>query len=237
MRNSTDQQLDRLQDRIEYRFMDVGLLRQAMMHRSYLNEVSEPGLESNERLEFLGDAVLGAVVAQRLYTSFPQAAEGWMTLARSRLVRNDTLGRIGKEIGLGECLLLGTGITNDGARERFSVLSRALEAIFGAVWLDGGEHDARNVILRLLEQDLDGLTPEELQEDSKSRLQQFTQSRTGAKPTYAIVDESGPPHDRSYRAVVEVDGQELAEGEGRRKQAAEMDAARRALSSLQEESA
>jgi ribonuclease-3 len=230
-----EQLLDGFQDRLQYRFSDPGLLRQAMIHRSYLNEVPEHGLESNERLEFLGDAVLGAVVAQHLFTAFPNASEGWMTVARSQLVRNDTLGRIGRELGLGECLLLGAGIANDGARERSSVLSRALEATIGAVWLDAGEQFARPVILRLLMRHFETLPTDEVPADSKSQLQQLTQSRNGVQPTYAIVEEAGPPHDRSFRAVVDVEGQALAEGEGRSKQAAEMDAARQALASLLKE--
>ncbi|MDE2967459.1 MAG: ribonuclease III [Chloroflexota bacterium] len=229
---SADQALERLQQRLQYRFADIAVLRQAMVHRSYLNEATEPGLESNERLEFLGDAVLGAVVAERLYTDFPNAGEGWMTVARSQLVRNEALGEIGRQLGLGECLLLGAGIANDGARERHSVLSRALEATFGAVWIDGGEDAARGVILRLLQQNFALLTAEEVQADPKSQLQHLTQSRNGAKPSYSIVEECGPPHDRLFRAVVEVDGIALAEGEGRSKQAAEMEAANRALASL-----
>ena len=234
---SSNQQLERLQDRLQYRFTNVGLLRQAMVHRSYLNEVNEPNLQSNERLEFLGDAVLGAVVAQRLFSQFPDAGEGWMTVARSQLVRNESLGRIGREIGIGDCLLLGAGIDNDGARDRPSVLSRALEAVIGAVWLDGGEQAAQDVIHRLLQQNVDALAVDDLQADAKSQLQHLTQARTGAKPCYSIIKQVGPPHDRSFQAVVEVEGIRLAQGEGRSKQAAEMSAARQALATLAKETA
>ena len=233
---SSDQQLERLQDRLQYRFSNLGLLREAMVHRSYLNEVNEPGLQSNERLEFLGDAVLGAVVAQHLFSRFPDAAEGWMTVARSHLVRNESLGGIGRKIGIGECLLLGAGIDNDGARERPSVLSRALEATLGAVWVDGGDAAAREVIFGLLQENFEALAVDDVRADAKSRLQHLTQSRNGAKPGYSIVEELGPAHNRSFRAVVEVDGINLAEGEGRSKQAAEMEAARLALVMLSRES-
>ena len=226
---SSSGHLDDLQQRLQYQFANDRLLRQALVHRSYLNEASETGLESNERLEFLGDAVLGAVVAHRLYLNFPDAGEGWLTVARSKLVRNETLGEIGREIGLGSCLLMGAGISNEGARERLTVLSRSLEAVIGAVWLDGGDKAAGEVILRLLGPKLASLSDDHIEADSKSQLQQFTQAQDGAQPTYAIVDETGPPHDRLFRAIVEVEGRELAEGEGRSKQAAEMDAARRAL--------
>lgn len=233
MKESAKRRLDELQARLEYRFSNVDLLRQALVHQSYLNEASEPGLESNERLEFLGDALLGAVVARRLYADFPDAGEGWMTLARSHLVRNETLGIIGRELDLGPCLLMGGGIANDGARDRLSVLSRALEATLAAVWLDGGDRALRSVVNRLLKPHFEALRLDQPLWDSKSQLQQLAQKRDGVQPTYLIVEESGPSHDPSFRAVVEVDGQQLAEGKGRSKQAAEMDAARRALPLIQ----
>lgn len=228
-------QLNGLQERLQYWFAEDQLLRQALVHRSYLNEASEPGLESNERLEFLGDAILGAVVAHRLYRNFPDAGEGWLTVARSQLVRNQTLGQVGREIGLGPCLLMGAGISNDGARDRLGVLSRSLEAVFGAVWLDGGDAAAREVILRLLAPNLESLSLEDVERDAKSLLQQLTQANDGVQPTYCISEEIGPPHDRSFRAIVVVEGRAVAEGEGRSKQAAEMDAARHALATLGEQ--
>ena len=231
---SSSEHLDALQAKLRYRFANDGLLRQALVHRSYLNEASEANLDSNERLEFLGDAVLGAIVARRLYVDFADAGEGWLTVARSQLVRNQTLGQIGREIGLGACLLMGAGISNDGARDRLSVLSRSLEAVFGAVWLDGGDSAATDVILRLLASNFASLSEDDVEPDSKSQLQQLTQALDGAQPTYSIVNETGPPHDRSFRAIVEVEGRALAEGVGRSKQAAEMDAARHALTSFEE---
>ena len=234
---SDDRQLEQLQDRLGYRFSDSDLLRQAMIHGSYMNESSEPGLESNERLEFLGDAVLGAIVAQQLYADFPGVSEGWLTVSRSRLVRNSTLGRIGKQLGLSECLLMGAGVANEGGRERFSVLSRVLEATFGAIWLDGGEDAARRAILNLLDEEFKSLRSDETPFDPKSRLQQVIQAQRGTEPRYVITNESGPPHDRSFRAVVEVEGANLAEGEGRSKRAAEMEAARLALDLLMQEPA
>ena len=234
---SSDQQLERLQDRLGYRFSDSDLLRQAMIHRSYLNESTEPGLESNERLEFLGDAVLGAVVAQQLYADFPGVGEGWLTVVRSRLVRNSTLGQIGQQLGLSECLLMGAGVANEGGRERFSVLGRVVEATIGAIWLDGGEEEARRAILNLLDEHFKSLEPGEVPIDPKSRLQHVIQAQRGTEPRYVITHESGPPHDRSFRAVVEVEGANLAEGEGRSKRAAEMEAARIALDLMMKESA
>ena len=241
MHDSSDQQLEQLQERLQYRFSDTSLLRQAMVHGSYLNESTEPELQSNERLEFLGDAVLGLVVAQRLYEDYPQAGEGWLTFARSQIVRNQSLGVIGRDLQLGRSLLVGSGMNNERDRNKLKTLSNALEAIIAAVWLDGGDDEVRRVTLHLLRSDLESLgeasvDPASIQ-DSKSLLQQLTHSRNGTSPTYAIIDESGPSHDPSFRAVVEIDGLDLAEGEGRTKRAAEMNAASRALRLLQDEPA
>ncbi|MXX32223.1 MAG: ribonuclease III [Chloroflexi bacterium] len=229
--------LDMLQDRLQYRFTDPELLRQSLVHRSWLNEATRAGTESNERLEFIGDAVLGAVVARCLFEDFPEADEGWMTVARSQLVRKETLADIARSVGVGPCLLMGAGIANEGGRERDTVLSRALEAVIGAVWMDGGDEAAESVILTLLADELDDVADVGVVHDAKSRLQQVVQSRRGAQPTYAIIAECGPHHDRSFRAAVEVEGESLAEGVGRSKQAAEMEAARLALLRFPEDSA
>ncbi len=227
--------LDALQTRLQYRFADQALLARALIHRSYLNEAADGSLESNERLEFLGDAILGAVVARRLFEAFPDADEGRMSIARAQLVRKETLGRLGRGIGLGACLLTGAGADSRAARNRDSVLSCAVEAVIGAVWLDGGDAAARRVILRLLEPEWSSVGEAGVAADAKSRLQHLTQSRNGAKPRYDTIGVEGPPHRPSFRAVVEIDGERIAEGEGRSKQAAEMDAACRALSLLQDE--
>ena len=229
--------LGMLQDRLQHHFADPDLLRQSLVHRSWLNEAAGAGEQSNERLEFLGDAILGAVVARRLFQGFPEADEGWMTVARSQLVRKETLAAIARSVGIGPCLLMGAGISNEGGRERDTVLSRALEAVIGAVWMDGGDEAAESVILILLADELAEVADAGVAPDAKSRLQQIVQSRRGAQPTYAIIAECGPHHDRSFRAVVEVDGDSLAEGVGRSKQAAEMEAARLALQRFPEESA
>ena len=224
-----------LQSRIGYRFSDIALLRQAMIHRSYLNEFPRPGLRSNERLEFLGDAILGSVVAQTLYANFPESDEGWMTKARSRLVRNRTLAAIGRALDLDQCLVLGSSLSSNAARRHPNVLGRALEAIIGAVWLDGGDAAARDVTLRLLEEQLSALSRGDLEEDPKSQLQHLIQLDTGDQPVYTIVDSSGPLHAPRFRATVEVKGTQLGEGEGGSKQGAEREAARHALLELQAE--
>ncbi len=235
MAQRTIGQLEALQERLRYRFTDAGLLHEALVHRSFLNEPEGTGLVSNERLEFLGDAILGAVVSRRLFLEFPDADEGWMTMARSRLVRMETLARIGREIGIGTLLRMGAGIAHDGGRERDTVLCRALEALCGAVWLDGGDEAAERVILLLVERELSALDDAGITQDPKSALQHVTQSRDGTAPTYEIVGMDGPQHEPWFRARVLVEGEPLAEGEGTTKQAAEMDAARLALSMLRQE--
>ena len=224
--------IDRLQARLEYRFSDVSLLYQAMIHRSFLNERGGAGLQSNERLEYLGDAILDVVVAKRLYRDFPEAGEGWMTVARSQLVRNDNLGVIGRELGLGRCLVLSAGRDLLHARDSVTVLSDTLEAIIGAISLDGGDQAAQHFIFSLLDDQFIALERGQLTDDSKSQLQRLTQSRFGEQPSYLIVDESGLPHEPWFEAAVEVGGDRIGSGEGRSKQAAEMDAAQQALASL-----
>ncbi len=221
--------LAELQERLEYRFSDTGLLQQALVHRSWLNEVNDPTVVSNERLEYLGDAALNAFVSRRLYEDFPTATEGWLTMARSILVRNESLAAIGQDLRLAGCLLLGSGIANDGGAESVHVLSCALEAVVGAVWLDGGDPALRRVVGQLMGAQIASLSPHESLADAKSQLQHHTQQRNGSKPIYRIVRTDGPVHERTFVAEVAVDGLAAATGEGRSKQAAEMEAARLAL--------
>ena len=226
------EQLEPLQEQIGYRFQDLQILRQALVHKSWLNESASTELDSNERLEFLGDSILGAVVARELFERFPGTSEGWLTVSRSRLVRNRTLAQVAAELDLGSHLLMGAGIANEGARSSPRVLSRALEALFGAVWLDGGDEAARTLILRLLADELGAIRATEMQRDAKTRLQLRTQAESGLAPAYEIVEQSGPAHDRWFRAQVSIAGEVLGQGEGPSKQNAEMAAAGAALERL-----
>ena len=227
-----DARLDRLQGQLGHRFLDIELLKQALVHRSWLNEAGDPSLISNERLEFLGDAALEAFVSAELFVSFPDASEGWLTQARSLLVRNESLAAIGRDLRLAECLQLGAGIARDGGAENDSVLSCTLEAVIGAVWLDGGDAAARAVIERLLGERLALIEQAAAFQDAKSKLQQLTQRRFGQQPTYRIIRQSGPDHERTFEAEVLLNGESLASGVGSSKQGAEMDAAAGALAAL-----
>jgi ribonuclease-3 len=215
-----------------YTFLDPGLLQAALIHTSYVNERPGRGLESNERLEFLGDAVLGVVVAHRLYELRPESPEGELTVLRAWLVRQSTLARWARQISLGPHLLLGRGEARGGGRDRPALLSRGFEALIGAVYLDGGLDAARAVLLPFLDQDLQtGFSPQRVV-DAKSRLQQVTQARFESTPVYSLVDHSGPGHAPLFVVEVKAGPEIQARGSGHSKRAAQQAAAHMALQML-----
>ena len=224
--------LDLLAQRLGHDFQDRALLRQAMVHRSFLNENPGEPVESNERLEFLGDAVLDSVVSRRLYDDYPAASEGWLTEVRSILVRNDTLAILAQDYDLGRYLVMGKGVEAQDGRRRPAILGRTFEAVLGAVYLDGGWPAARAVILRALAGQLDAIAVAGLERDPKSLLQQACQAEWHAAPRYETVEERGPAHEREFRVQVRVNGDILGDGEGHSKQAAEKAAAEAALRAL-----
>ena len=221
-----------LEQRIGHEFRRPDLLRQALVHGSYVNEHESAALRSNDRLEFLGDAVLGSIVARELFERFPNAGEGWLTEARSLVVRNQNLGAIAAQLDLGSHLLMGAGVDNEGARRRPVVLARTLEAVIGAVWLDGGQRAVQKVVRRLVRPSINALSPDRLQRDPKSLLQQRAQGTIGATPRYATVESSGPAHDPCFRVEVNINGEVVGEGRGPSKRAAEMAAAECALAAF-----
>src|SRR5436190_2512894 len=173
-----------------YAFRDPQLLQAALIHTSYVNERPGKGLESNERLEFLGDAVLGVIVAHRLYELRPESAEGELTVLRAWLVRQSTLARWARQVELGPHLLLGRGEARGGGRERPALLSRGFEALIGAIYLDGGIDAASTVLVPFIDQEIRaGFSPQRVV-DAKSRLQQVTQARFEETPTYSMVEHS-----------------------------------------------
>lgn len=229
-------QLDSLQNVLGVVFEDVTHLQQSLVHRSFLNEVDDRPLSSNERLEFLGDALLGHVVAERLYCEFPDFSEGDLTKVRSALVRTETLARIARSLNLGDYLYLGKGEAESGGRRRQRNLACALEAVIGAVLVDQGFNVAREFVLRILANELERATEEKLGKDPKSRLQEVVQAEQRLTPVYRTDDATGPDHDRIF--VVDVFAGEtfLGRGSGRSKRAAEQEAARAALKTLEGES-
>jgi len=203
-----------------------------MVHSSYINESPEFAPVSNERLEFLGDAVLGQVIAEKLYSDYPHFSEGEMTKLRSALVSRSTLARIARNIGLGNYLYLGKGEEASGGRNKPTNLAGALEAVMAAVFLDQGLATAKDFILRLLNKEIQKVVSQGVQTDYKSQLQEFIQSKQQQTPTYYVVEAEGPVHDRKFTVEVRVDNSVLGKGSSKSKKAAEAEAARSALEHL-----
>ena len=221
-----------LQQILDIFFDNPPLLEQALVHSSYINE--NPGFTptSNERLEFLGDSVLGFVVTEKLYQDFPHFTEGEMTRVRATLVRGDTLARIATAIKLGDYLYLGKGEEASGGRYKPTNLAGTLEALIAAIFLDQGLVTARDFILRLLNEELQKIVSQGVEVDYKSQLQELIQSRQQPTPVYYVVEAAGPDHAKRFTVEVRVGDTVLGRGTGRSKRMAETEAARLALEQL-----
>lgn len=221
-----------LEQTIQVSFRDPMLLQQALVHSSYINENTSFELTSNERLEFLGDSILSAVVAEKLYRDYPDLPEGDMTKLRSALVRGETLARISQRLNLADYLYLGHGEEAGGGRARQSILADALEAVIGAVFLDQGFDACRSLILRLFEGEIEKAVDPGLNADFKSQLQELMQSRRSEVPEYRLVSAEGPDHARKFVVEVIIGGRVMGRGKGKSKREAEKEAARSALEVL-----
>lgn len=215
-----------LQKKLGYTFKDTTLLTHALTHSSYANEHRAEGLTSNERLEFLGDSVLGMVTAEHLFHSHPNMPEGELTRTRAALVCEGSLHEVAKSLGLGRCLLLGRGEDAGGGRSRPSILADAVEAVFAAVYLDGGMEAVRPIIRRVI---LDKEREKAVDRDYKTALQEHIQRIPGKTVTYHLMEEKGPDHDRIFVMEARVDGVPTGRGKGRTKKEAEQMAAKSAL--------
>ena len=222
-----------LEERVGVHFKDRRLLQQALVHSSHINENPSTGLQSNERLEFLGDAVLGLLVGQHLYSSLPNHGEGALTELRASIVRRDSLARAAGRLGLGDYLLVGRGEEAAGGRRRPSNLAAAFEALVGAALLDGGLRAAKRLVRRSLAAELAASRTGKVPTDPKSRLQALVQGRGSSLPTYRTLQVEGPDHSRLFTVDVSVNGQALGSGRGPTKQQAEREAARAALEKLE----
>jgi ribonuclease-3 len=220
--------LKALQKTLGIRFKDRSLLEQALIHTSYINENPHLALNSNERLEFFGDAILGFIIARELYRRSPSLSEGGMTKLRASVVRRDALARTAKAIRLGDYLYLGKGEEASGGRRKPANLARAFEALVAAIFLDQGLASTRNFILRATNKELKKGTDA----DYKSRLQELLQARQQQKPSYQVIAVTGPAHDRAFTVEVRVGNDVLGRGLGKSKKAAETEAARFALARL-----
>lgn len=200
-----------------------------MTHKSFSNEQPGRNFPHNERLEFLGDAVLDLVISQLLFRSFPQFPEGELTRIRAEVVSERALAALARPLGLGYCLRLGRGEERSGGRDKDSLLANAFEAVLGAVFLDGGFEAAEVVIERLFSHAVESSACRKAGVDHKTRLQEFFQARHGKTPEYVMLEAEGPDHQRIYSVEVRFDGTAIGRGRGRTKKKAEQEAAREAL--------
>ncbi len=222
-----------LADRLGLTFDDPALFAAALVHSSYVNEHPDTGVESNERLEFLGDAVLSLVISESLYKRHRDDQEGVLTTRRAAIVSTSGLARIARRLRIGEALVLGQGAESSGERARSSVLAGLFEAIVAAIFLDRGLGDARDFILGAAAPELQAELPADALKAPKSRLQELAFAMTGHPPGYRIISNEGPDHDRHFVVEVAVDGRVLGEGEGRSRREAETMAAEAALVALE----
>ena len=214
---------------LDYQFRDQSLLRTALTHSSYANENRSTGAVCNERLEFLGDSVLGVLVAGRLY-AHTEMPEGEMTRLRADLVCETSLAAVAEELELGKYLRLGRGEEHTGGRTRRSILADAVEAVLAAIYLDGGFETAQCFVDRFV---LSRMDADEKHGDYKTQLQELVQQHSGQTLTYPLLNEEGPDHNKTFTVQVALNGEVLGVGRGRTKKQAEQAAARQALSALQ----
>jgi ribonuclease III len=222
-----------LQARLGYDFKNLGLLRLALTHPSVAHE-QNTHMQTNQRLEFLGDAVLQLALSGELYDKYPGVSEGPLTKARAKLVNRRTLAEHARQLELGKALILSRGEEIHGGRDRASALADAFEALLGAVFLDGGFEAARHFILRQFQSAFVSLSVIPTLENPKGELQELLQSLSAEAPNYHVVSTSGPDHDRVFECTVHHAGVELARGQGKSKKAAESEAAMAALKKMRQ---
>lgn len=235
MDKSRREVLKKLEERLDYRFCDVDLLVTALTHRSYVNENRQPGVSDNERLEFLGDSVLGLCVSDLLIKKYVDGSEGDLTKMRSVLVGEKNLAQLARGLQIGNCLLIGRGEENAGSRARDSFLANAFEAVVAAVYLDSGYENVRAVVRKLIEPFLEKETLPSAYFDYKTLLQEFCQRKFKTIPMYLLADTSGPEHAKVFEVKVVIVDKLTAIGTGTSKKEAEKQAAQKAWKILQDD--
>ncbi len=215
--------------KIGYTFRKRELIEQAFTHRSYLNEHRTAGRSHNERLEFLGDAILELVVTEFLYNKYPEKPEGELTALRAALVNTVSIAEAAQLLGMNEYLLLSRGESRDVGRARQIILANAFEAIIGAIHLDAGYPAARDFISKQLFHKVEGVVENKSWQDAKSKLQEISQEKLGFTPIYEVVSQTGPDHDKVFVTGVRLGSERVATGEGRSKQESEQAAAEKAI--------
>lgn len=226
-------QRDLLQHKIGYRFADIAFLNEALTHRSYANEQRGKRWSDNERLEFLGDAVLDLIIGEELFLRFAELPEGELTRIRAEVVNAEILAEAARSIALGTALRLGRGEEKTGGRNKDNILADALEAVIGAIFRDSGYETARRVVLGLLDDWISRSVNRSAGSDYKTRLQEYMQARRMVPPDYVVAAIHGPAHERIFAIEVQCDGQVLGRGDGKSKKEAEQSAAQQALAQLQ----
>jgi ribonuclease III len=229
-----DEILEEFAERNGLYFKDRAFLRTAMTHRSYLNEHAEVDWEDNERMEYLGDAVLDFLLADYLFETFPNASEGELTGLRAALVRRETLSRLAVRLGIGQFLLMGHGEVETGGRNRPATLCAAFEAVVGALYLDQDLTAVSQWVIPMMQAEMGGARTEVEDKDPKSRLQELAQAALGVTPRYRTISSEGPDHAKTFRVQVSIGESVYGEGEGLSKQLAAQNAAQDALSREQE---
>lgn len=232
--NLDQKSLQEIASKLRVEIHDLALLQQSLTHRSYLGESAEA--LSNERLEFLGDSVIGIVVAEYLYTQFPDRSEGDLAKAKAVAVSEPVLGESAKDLGLHEMILMSAGEETSGGRTRLSILADAFEALVAVIYLDCGLEEARQFILRALESILIDIERQEHIRDYKTLLQEHTQSTHKKAPKYVVLSESGADHDKTFAIEARLDNVVLGRGEGKSKKQAEQAAALQALQDIEKPS-
>jgi ribonuclease-3 len=227
--------LEAVQQIVGYHFRDEWLLELALTHRSY-HRMTEDHRPSNERLEYLGDSVLGLIIADQLFHDHPSLREGRLTKIKAMLVNETTLSTIGREIKLNDYILLSPEEDRLGGRDRASIISDAFESVIGAVYLDGGLEAARDVVMRLIYQKKEDITSDESQKNYKGELLELIQARGNGMPRYDVVWEKGPDHEKEFKVVVYVNNKSIGTGIGWSKKEAEQKAAAMALENYQDNS-
>lgn len=231
----SEQELSSLENELGYQFKNIGLLREALQHSSYVNEQRDPSLQDNERLEFLGDAVLDLVITHILMEHFPKTREGDLSRMRATIVNESQLSSVAQRLNLGQHLLLGRGEALSNGQEKKSILADALEAVIAAVYLDGGLQAGFEVIERQFSEIIAQVGDRLAAEDFKSRLQELVQVQFRTIPDYEVKAESGPDHDKTFEVRLSIGNSLTTYGTGKSKKAAEQAAAEVALEKLEGE--
>lgn len=223
--------MDKLQSILRVKFKDKRLLVRALVHRSYINE-SGTSVKDNERLEYLGDSVLGLVVNEYLFKHFEDYHEGDLAKIKSVVVSEETLAKNARDLNLGSFIMMGKGEEMSGGRKRSSILANTLEAVIGAIYLDSGLKEARRFILGLMKGDVERVDNLTYQRDPKTTLQEYVQKKYKERPLYDVVEEKGPDHQKEFHVALFVNGKKVALGKGSSKRKAEMNAAEQTLKEI-----